>query len=169
MAQLNFRPSEVPQDEFHVLPEGEYMAEIIKSEITPNKANTGQILKLTWSVKSGQRAGVQIWQNLNIVNANAQAQGIAERELANICEAARIDPLHDSEQLHHIPLLIGVKIRPAQNGYKPQNEIKGVRPMSAPQAAQPQQHAAPATQPQQAYAPPAAAPAPIGGGARPWG
>jgi hypothetical protein len=83
MAALNFNAAEVePQQSFDALPPGRYEAIISESEMKDTKAGTGQYLQLTFTVVGGQHEGRKLWSRLNLVNPNATAVSIAERELS---------------------------------------------------------------------------------------
>jgi hypothetical protein len=128
MAQLDFNPETVADDErdFPILPDGTYNAQIIESDLAPTKNGTGQRLNLTIEIIEGPAARRRVWEGLNIVNANAQAQEISQRTLKQICNAiGHHGVLTDSEALHFKPLRIRVGHKEAQGEYKAQNVIKG--------------------------------------------
>ena len=109
MAALNFNAAEVePQQSFDALPVGRYEVIITDSEMKDTKAGTGQYLQLTFSVTGGQHDGRKLWSRLNLVNPNATAVGIAERELSAICHCLGIMTPADSEELHDRPLIVDV-------------------------------------------------------------
>jgi hypothetical protein len=101
MAALNFNAAKVePQQSFDALPPGRYEVIISESEMKDTKAGTGQYLQLTWTVVGGQHEGRKLWSRLNLVNPNATAVSIAERELSAICHCVGILVPQDSEELH---------------------------------------------------------------------
>jgi hypothetical protein len=141
-----FDPSEVPQDDrsFEPMPAGDYNVQIVESEVVSTKTG-GEMLKLTLEVLDGQYANRKVWDNLNIRNANATAQGIAHRTLADICSACGIGPIQDSDDLHFKPIVATLKIEPertvgdktydARNGvkrYKARNGAAGAPDGKAP-------------------------------------
>lgn len=132
MAQLGaFNPADV-QDDREIVPADNYLAQIIESDLVDTKSGTGKMLKLTWEIVDGPLAKRRVWENLNIVNQNAQAQQIAERSLKRICEAVGYaGVLTDSEALHFKPCVISVTVRPPSGDYGEQNEVKGYKPASA--------------------------------------
>ncbi|UGB26379.1 DUF669 domain-containing protein [Methylorubrum sp. B1-46] len=165
---MHFNPSDVPEDEkgsFDPMPAGDYNAQIVESEIKPNKS--GEMLRLTLEIIDGPFANRKVWDNLNIRNKSAKAQQIAQRALADICTATNTGALTDSEDLHFKPLVVTLKIEPERTGddgktYDARNAVKrykgrsGQPPVSkAPsQAQRPQQSAQPARG--------------SGGGSKPW-
>jgi hypothetical protein len=148
MAALNFNAENVePQQTFDALPAGRYEAIISESEMKDTKAGTGQYLQLTFTVVGGQHEGRKLWSRLNLVNPNATAVQIAERELSAICHCVGILVPADSEELHDALLVIDViqELNPMSG--QQTNRIKGysqVRPMTARRPSPPRQPAAPA-------------------------
>lgn len=163
-------------DNFDVLPAGDYKVQIVQSELRVTKAGTGQYIWLELDVLDGQFTGRKIWDNVNIINPNQQAQQIGEKILAQICQACGITQATDSEQFHFKPMIAKVKVQPAKGDYDASNQVKAYRPADGggiqPQqpAAAPQQQAQPMAQPvaaeQQPVVPAAAQPAPNAG--MPW-
>jgi hypothetical protein len=163
MADLGntFDPNDIPEDDrsFEPMPAGDYVCQIIDSEIVQTRSG-GDMLKLTIEVIEGSFANRKVWDNMNIRNANAQAQGIAQRSLADLCTAVGAGAIRDTEELHFKPFVATLKIDPAKDGYDAKNAVKRYRARGG-QA--PQRPAAdPATQRQ------AAAAAPKANGSRPW-
>lgn len=158
MAQLgNFNPDQVQDEQRELLPPGQYIAQIIESDLVATKTGSGQMLKLTFEIVDGPLAKRRLWENLNIQNSNAQAQEIAQRSLKRICTAVgHQGVLSDSEALHFKPMRIRVSVEEDKSGqYGPQNRIKNFEPVSGNSFAG---ASAPAPQPQAAV-----------GGGRPWG
>lgn len=156
-AELNFDATGVkPTSPFEPVPNGEYRAHIVESEVKPTQNGKGKYLQLTWEILDGEYKGRKIWDRLNIVNENAQAQEIAQRALSAICHATGVLKLTNSQQLHGRPAL--VKVRVTQDaGYDPKNEVKGYKPVdgSTPTTAA----AAPAPAPAAPVVPPENVPA----------
>lgn len=166
MANLGatFDPDTIEEDAgFEPLPAGDYLVQIIESEITDTKSGSGQMLKLTFEILSGDHQSRRIWDRLNIVNQNPDAQRIAQQQLKRLCDACGTGAISDSEELHFKPIHIRVGIRLDKTGnYGPQNTI--TKCWSG--AEQPAQAAKPATvkaAPAKAAAKPAAA-----SSGRPW-
>lgn len=152
MATLTFDASKVaPQEGFSVIPAGSYIAQIEESEIKPTKSGTGQMLKLKWRVLDGQYKNRVIFGNINIVNANPEAEKIGQRQLSALCHAAGVLQLQDTAQLHAKPMKVKVKVRVDETGkYDDQNEITNYEAVSGGFAAAP------------------AAPAPASAASAPW-
>jgi hypothetical protein len=99
--------------EFSHLPNGEYVAEIKSAEIklTNNaiKNNTNDcFLNIRFVVTSGEFSGRSVWEKLNIVNANEQAQSIARSRLRGIAKILNIE--EELDKTRDINYLIGLKI-----------------------------------------------------------
>ena len=175
MAALNFDATTVepsrPAGE--VIPPGDYLAQIVKSEMKQTKSGSGELLEIELEIIEGEYARRHLWDRLNLVNANQQAVEIAQRTLSAICHATGVLRVNDSEALHFKPMLVTVKVLPAgtdKSGYErkePQNEVRGYAPANgrAPAQAAPR----PAATPRPASAPAAAAPAPAAAKSPPWG
>lgn len=146
MASLNFDALAVePQQSFDALPPGRYEVIITDSEMKHTKAGTGQYLQLTFSVTGGQHDGRKLWSRLNLVNPNAMAVGIAERELSAICHCVGIMTPTDSEELHDRPLIVDViqELNPMSG--QQTNRIKGyAQADGSPAASKPAPKAKPA-------------------------
>jgi Protein of unknown function (DUF669) len=117
------------------------------------KAGTGQMLWLDMEVLEGPLQGRHVYDQLNLINPNPTAEEIAQRTLSAICHAVGKLQVSDSEELHFLPMMVKVAVRP--NGY---NEVKGYKPVAqqGPQPAAP----APATAPTPRSAPAANTTAP---------
>lgn len=158
MAQLDqvFNADEIPEDDrsFEPLPAGDYEMQVIESEIKDTKSGSGQQLVLTLEVLSGPSQGRRVWDRLNIVNQNADAQRISQRALADLCLATGVTALKDTEELHFKPFIGKVTIRPAKGEYGPSNSVRykakgavAARPAAQARPAQAAQTAKPAARP----------------------
>ena len=133
MAQINFDATKVqPQEAFTVIPAGSYIAQIEESEIKATKSGTGSMLKLKWKILDGQYKNRVIFGNLNIVNANPEAEKIGQRQLSALCHATGVMQLADTVQLHNRPCKIKVKVRFDESGkYDDQNEVSAFEAVAA--------------------------------------
>jgi len=125
MATLNFKASEVPEDEgFAIIPAGEYAAQIIQSEMKETKAGTGMYLELRIQLLDEPYTGRLVFERLNLVNPNETAVKIAQRTLADICEACGLDEVEESEELHGIEMKIKLVVDPPKGDFPESNKIK---------------------------------------------
>lgn len=122
MANLSgFDASKVEPVSFDAVPPGEYTVMIVKSELKTTKAGDGQYLKLQMQIADGQHKGRTLFDNLNIVNSNSQAEQIAKGTLSAICRAVGVMTPKDSSELHNKPMTATVTVKDGQNqvkGYK---------------------------------------------------
>ncbi|MBF0214140.1 MAG: DUF669 domain-containing protein [Magnetococcales bacterium] len=173
MAQLGgtFDASQVdPSQPFETLPPGDYRVQIINSEMRATKTGSGQYLWMEMDVLDGPLAGRKLFDRLNLINPNRQAEEIAQRTLSAICHAIGRLQVSDSEELHFKPVM--VKVTVDREGY---NQVKSYKPVANASSA-----FRPAIQGQQAAPPPSPAPAPqsaapqakpaqpVAGGTGPW-
>jgi hypothetical protein len=112
-----------------VIAPGKYKAVITKSEERPTKAQTGSMLVLTCQIIEGPHQGVSLQDRLNLNNPNKTAEEIAQRTLSAICRSVGVMMPNESSDLHDKPLLITVKVKPAEGQYQASNEIAGYEPV----------------------------------------
>ena len=111
-----------------VLPAGEYLAAICKSEKREAKSNPqNRYLNMEFEVTSGEFQGRRFWTMLNLWNVNDQTVSIAQRELNSICHAVGKLRIADTEELHGIPMLVKLGVK-KDNSYGDQNVVKGYKP-----------------------------------------
>ena len=111
---------------FEAFPRGEYVAQIINSEMKKTNAGDGEYLELQFQVLEGEYRGRSVWSRLNLVNKNEVAVDIAYQHLTSICKAIDIVVLgEDSAPLHGKPMVIKVTVKPADAQYEASNEVKG--------------------------------------------
>lgn len=113
-----------PTMPFEALPPGQYLVQIVASEMRPTRDGSGQYLWLELDVLDGDHKGRKLFDRLNLVNANPMAVEIAQRTLSAICHAAGKLQVQDSDELHLIPMMVDVKVRPPKNGYDASNKIR---------------------------------------------
>lgn len=153
MANLgNFDAREVdPIATYDVIPPGKYLAQIVASEMRATKDGMGQYLWLELDILDGPQTGRRLFDRLNLVNNNPTTVEIAQRTLSAICHACARMQVKDSEDLHLIPMLLDVRVKPPKGEYGESNVIRYLprdkQPAAAP-AATPQTAARPASPPQ---------------------
>lgn len=118
------------EQDITVVPAGEYPAVISDSDYVPTKGGKGMMLKLTWTILDGDCKGRKVFENLNLENENTQAVQISKATLNSIMLACGLNSFQDSAQLHGRPVLIKVKVKPADGQYDAQNKITKHLPMS---------------------------------------
>ena len=147
-----------PLGNYEVLPPGKYVAQIIASEMRPTKDGAGQYLYLEIDILEGAARGRRLFDRLNLINGNPEAVLIAQRTLSSICRAVGKLQVSNSEQLHLLPLVADVKVRPPKGQYGESNSIRYLpcSTVAAPHA------------PAAVAAPRAMAPAPAAANPMPW-
>ena len=170
-----FDANTVEPSNFDVFPAGKYLAQIVASEMRPTKDGRGQYLFLELDILEGPFAGRKLFDRLNLVNDNPDTVDIATRTLSSICRATGQMQVKDSEQLHLIPLIADVRVRPPKGQYGESNSIRYLprNAAAAPATRAPAAYAsapAPATAPAPQPAQPAAPAAPVAPavGGLPW-
>ena len=128
LSGYNFNAEEVePSSSFDPIPAGWYQAIISNSEMKATRDGYGEFLSLTLQVIEGQYENRLVFARLNLKNANDKAVDIARKDLAAICRAVGVMSPQASEELHDIPLMIKVKVRPASGDYEASNDIGGYK------------------------------------------
>jgi len=114
-----------PNVVYEPLPAGWYKAVITTSEEKTTKAQTGSYLQLSLEVIDGPMQGRKLTDRLNLNNPNATASEIAYRTLSAICHAVGVMTPRSSQDLHDKPLMVKVKVKPADGQYSASNEVAG--------------------------------------------
>lgn len=128
----NVEPAQIME----AIPPGEYVVQIVGSEMKATRSGEGQFLALDLQVIDGPFANRHLWDNLNLINNNTQTVEIAQRTLSAICHAVGKLTVNDSEELHMKPMIAVVGVIPAgpdKKGYvreKPSNKISGYKAMN---------------------------------------
>jgi len=134
VAQINFNAAEVPpQESITPIPAGVYLAQAVESDVVPTKSG-GQMAKFTFQVLQGPYANRKVFANINIRNANQDAERIGQSQLSALCHAVGlVGQLNDTAQLHLRPVMIRVKIRKDDTGqYGDRNEVTGYEAAQTP-------------------------------------
>lgn len=121
----NFNPQEHEKmRDFGVLPPGQYIAHIVKSEMKPTKTGNGQYLELEFDIDIKEFQGKKVWTRLNLVNSNPDTMKFAQNELKTISDAAGITTtFNDSVVLHGKPMILIITVKPPKDGYAESNAI----------------------------------------------
>ena len=124
--ELDVNSVDTSRGDFEPLPAGDYEVVITNSELRRNKAGTGTFVAMTYQVVSGKYANRLIFDNINIHNASAKAQEIGRQSLAKIGKAVGVTKITDTANLHSLPFMVKVAVRPADEarGFKAGNDVK---------------------------------------------
>ena len=125
-----------PAGDFSPLPDGEYLAHIVKSEIKNCGENAkdpnGKYISLRYDIIDPKAKGRVIFDNLNVINKNKTACDIANSRLRSICDAVGITgQLTNTESLHGKPLLLKIGTKPATEKYPAGNKIMAIKKAGA--------------------------------------
>jgi hypothetical protein len=119
MADLNFNPDTVPDDDF-LCPTGDGTAQVIKSEIEELPDSRGSILQLTYEFMTGPLTRRHAREGFLVRDGNGQNgqwKEISDKSLKKLCSAVgHTGPLTKSEQLHFKPFHLVVGSRTDKNG-----------------------------------------------------
>lgn len=119
-----------PSGSFDPVPRGKYVAQIVESELKTTKKGDGQYISLRFKIIEGDYEGRNVFAQLNMVNPSVEAQRIARQQFSSICHATGVLNPSDTTELHGIPMIINVKIRPGTDVYPPTNDILGYEELS---------------------------------------
>lgn len=174
MAQLGiaFNSQQVAPDTGRAepFPEGRYLLHVINSDVKQSSSGKGTLLSLELEVYEGTYKGRRVFENINIVHTNPQAQNIGQSQLSALCHAmGHIGEVTDSKDLHYKPFEADVGIEPAKakpggGMYDARNRIDKYHFGGNTTAPVP-----PAANPSPPPSPPAPPPQRAAGGSRPWG
>ncbi len=123
-----------PTRTFDPLPTDWYAMQIVDSAVEQAKSSSGQFLKLeleTLEEYHPHFKGRKVWVRLNLWNPSAEAVAIANSQLSAICRAVGEMRVNQSEVLHHKPLAVKVRLRPADGKYEASNDVVGYDSLAA--------------------------------------
>lgn len=97
-----------------LMPEGDYVGQIIDSDVIDNKAQNGKVLKLKWELLNDGYKGRQVHQNINIQHTGStEAHRIGQKEFANLKDVIGIpvgQKVGDTLMLHNKPAGLRLKV-----------------------------------------------------------
>ena len=137
MVQLNFNANEVPPaSPLEPIPAGKYEAMIVESSQKASKTGSGEYLELVLQVigsgpdvpPSEEFNGRKLWARLNLYHPNPTTVKIAREELSAVCHSVGVMVPADSSELHNLPLVIKVALKPRADTGEPSNEVIGFEP-----------------------------------------
>jgi hypothetical protein len=126
MAKMNFNASAVELPEQadsgnyvskydQPIPEGEYLAEVVETDIRATKKGNGHYTLVKWEVAEGDHIGRWLFEYHNHDNPNEKAVEIAARNLKKICNAFGIDGFNDTDELMGKRAILSVGIDKKDN------------------------------------------------------
>ena len=145
MALINFNVNELPPSEgndFEPIATGWYEVVMTKGAMKDTKAGNGKRLACEFDVIGPAYAGRKLFHGFNMVNPNAEAVKISQRQLGDFAEACGKEEVQDSDELIGIPVLAKVKVKEAKGGYDASNEIVTFKALGGAQPSAPKPAAA---------------------------
>ena len=97
-----------PLTGYELLPPGDYVAQIVESEMRPTRNGNGEFLSIAMDILEGPLQGRKAFDQLNLINPNPTTVEMAQRTLSAICHATGELHVSDSEDLHFKPMTIRV-------------------------------------------------------------
>lgn len=113
---------------FDVIPQGQYVLHVSKTELVDTKDKTGAYVKVTFDVMGPTHQGRKIFANFNIRNNSATAEQIGKQQLKQLIVAGHVqEPLQDTDQLLGAEVLGDVIVKPAHDKYGESNTVRKYR------------------------------------------
>lgn len=112
---------------YDLLPAGWYTARIGDVVLKDTKSGTGQFLAITYDVVGPSHQGRKVFGNLNIRNANAEAERIGRQQLGELMRASGLSELKSTNDLINRQCQIKVAVKPSDGQYEARNEVKGFK------------------------------------------
>lgn len=122
--KFNLDLTNVEVGNFDVIPAGEYVAQIQKSELVDTKDGTGKYIKTSWKITDQVQNGRVFFSNFNIMNKSDKAVQIGMAQLKSLlmCAGSQGFVLKDPADLVGLECLVKLKIRTSDQ-YGDQNEV----------------------------------------------
>jgi len=112
-----YDPNAEAQKELGKWPTGEYLVQIVESDVKANKNNTGEYAELVYEAMDGDNKGRKLWANIMLTHTNETAQSIGQRQMASLREATGILSPNDTTDFHYKPHIIRVEYYPVGSTY----------------------------------------------------
>ena len=138
MYDKNDKPQE---NDFNVLPAGDYTVMITASNVLPIKSGKGRQIALEMDIIEGQYKGRKLFENLCTEHESEQVQAIARGKFASLRKALGVrEDASDTTQLHNIRVVANVRVKDSKKspGEK-ENEIKSYKSIAEAKQPQPAQ------------------------------
>lgn len=114
MANLTgkYDPNAEARQDLGKLPTGEYIAQIVDSDIKPTKSNNGEYAEFVYEIMDGPLKGRKHWQRVTLENPNAEAVRIGNQHLAALRDATGVNAPRDTQEFHFKPHIIRIEFQP---------------------------------------------------------
>lgn len=121
-------PKEQSDNDFGPLPDGQYYAMVIDTEVKQTKRGDGKYVSVAFQITSGKYKGQRIFTNFNIENPNEKATQIGRAQFKSFLSACGItESLHTEtdyqKKINNKSLLLDVLNEMGKDGVK-RNRVK---------------------------------------------
>jgi hypothetical protein len=129
-----FDPETQQGNSWELLPDGDYVAEIVEAGVLSPKNGDGYYLALTWKVVEGDYEGRQVWQRITYLHSSDQAQTIGRKTLKDLCTSLGVNEhVEDVEVFLFKPAKIKIGVEKDKAGqYDDKNKVKRILPLDPP-------------------------------------
>lgn len=124
----SFDTNSLPQtsNSYEPLPPGWYTATITNAELRDTKSGTGSYIAVTFDILGPTHQGRKVFGNINIRNANPQAEEIGRQQLGEMMRACGLARVQDTDELIGGTLQIKLNVK-SDIQYGDKNEVKGFK------------------------------------------
>lgn len=126
-----YNEADLPQSEktYEPLPAGHYQAVIAGAELKNTKSGTGQYIAVRYDITGPTHQGRVVYGNINIKNANPEAERIGREQLGELMRAIGLSRVKDTDQLigGNLEIKLSIKKDPE---YGDRNEVKGFKSLN---------------------------------------
>jgi hypothetical protein len=128
-----FEPENQEGNSWELVPEGEYVAEIVEASVAQPKSLDGYHLALVWKITKGEYENRQVWQRITYLHSSETAQSIGRKILKDLCTALDVNEhVEDIEVFLFKPARIRVGIERDKDGkFDDKNKVKRIVPLNS--------------------------------------
>jgi hypothetical protein len=126
MLNINLSDLPVSENNYEPLPAGWYDATVTEATLRDTKSG-GKMIALKYTINGPTHQNRIVFGNLNIQNANPEAERIGRQQLGELMRSVGISQLKQPEQLIGRDLCIKLKVRPAAGGYDASNDVNAFK------------------------------------------
>jgi hypothetical protein len=130
IANFSRRADELPEQEYSLIPDGQYNADIEKAELRQTKDGTGQYINLQMKILGPTQGGRVVFGTINIQNKSEKAEEIGLRQLKEVKAACGLAALRDTDELVGRQIKVKIKTQPEKDGYPARNTVAGYSSVS---------------------------------------
>lgn len=125
---------QLPEDDYGVLPPGEYNLKVAEVDVRENSAQTGHYLKVQAQIVGPAREGAVVFENITLSHSKSpEAEEIGKTQLRNLAEACQVsDVLSKVERLEGGQFSARVTIDQWEGDDGETRESNGLKSFSAP-------------------------------------